>query len=100
MKHRFQPPWFSWVLLAGVRTGFAVMACFLLVPGFSCANANEPPGFPRIAMLWSAAPVEGGKLDKWARYGVIVTSPGDLGFVWEAPCWANADLRPGKESFY
>lgn len=34
-------------------------------------------------MLWSAAAGEGPRLDKWARYSVIVVSPDDLGLEWE-----------------
>jgi len=39
--------------------------------------------FPRLGMLWSTAAGEGVEADRWARYGIIVTSPGDLGFEWE-----------------
>jgi len=34
-------------------------------------------------MLWSAAEGEGTRLDKWARYSVIVVSPDDIGLEWE-----------------
>jgi len=44
------------------------------------AGTNAPP---RIAMLWSPAKGEGKKMDKWARYSVIVTSPDDLGLEWK-----------------
>ena len=56
----------------------------LLVVVIPCSAATHAaPAFPRIGMLWSTAAGDGAKAEKWARYGLIVVSPDDLGFEWE-----------------
>ena len=56
---------------------------WLMVAHPASAATNAMPVFPRVGMLWSTAAGTGAKADKWARYGIIVASPDDLGFEWE-----------------
>jgi hypothetical protein len=55
----------------------------LIVAPRTSAATHSAPAFPRLGMLWSTAARDGTKADKWARYGIIVASPDDLGFEWE-----------------
>lgn len=67
------------------RPLFSLLAglVMLSVANPSSAATAVPPMFPRLGMLWSAAEGESEEIDKWARYGIIVTAPDDLGFEWE-----------------
>lgn len=74
-QSNFARPWFRPLALIGLL--------LLAAASSSPAITNAPPVFPRPGMLWSTAAGAGTKADQWARYGIIVTSPGDLGFAWE-----------------
>jgi hypothetical protein len=75
-------------------TGWIVLAAWfsLFVPVLSgqLPVAPSAPEYPRIAMLWSAADGAGEKLEKWAKYGVIVTGVNGLGLRWEPNPYKDA----------
>ncbi|QDU90992.1 hypothetical protein Pla175_44070 [Pirellulimonas nuda] len=79
----------------------SILGALALCMGFASQAAAEaasaaPP--PRIAMLWSSAPGAGSRIDRWARYRVIVVSPGELGFEWEQQPHKDMATRLRPES--